>query len=108
MTRRIPRTAVRGPATPRVGSLLGGVFARLGLLAAHQRWRMVEEWPALAGEALVHYAKAVSVEGDTLVLAARDSSALFHLSHYKHQLEARVKARSEGAIQHVRFVLGSS
>ena len=108
MTRRTTRPALRGPATPRVGSLLPGVFARLGLLARFERWRVVDEWPVIAGEALASYARAVSVEGDTLILAARDSSAMYHLSHLKPQLEANLSARSSGAVNKVRFVLGSS
>jgi predicted nucleic acid-binding Zn ribbon protein len=101
----------RTTTATRVGVLLPATLARLGLLPAYERWRVVEEWPDIAGEALARHAEAVRVDGDTLVVAVRHPAVMFELSHRKAELLTRIQARGGAAahaIRNVRFVLGSS
>ena len=113
MTRTRARVPARRPVAASgllpVGALLPQALARLGLLGAWERWRVVEEWPSIAGEALGRHARAVRVEGDTLVVEARHPAVVFELSHRKGELLARIHARPfGGAIRDVRLVLGRS
>ncbi len=73
----------RLPAAPAVGTLLPGVLARLGLADQHARWRAVVEWEAIVGESLAFSAKAIRVQGQTLIVETDDP---FRLSHYKTDL----------------------
>jgi predicted nucleic acid-binding Zn ribbon protein len=87
------------------------VLARLGLLAAYQRWRVVDEWPTLAGESLARHATALRVEGDTLVVGVTHPVVMHEMSHRKAELLAKIQAHGDSAtspIRNVRFVLGSS
>jgi predicted nucleic acid-binding Zn ribbon protein len=108
VTRKPARTLGSSGLKP-VGDLLPHALARLGLLGAWERWRVVEEWPSIAGEALGRHAQAVRVDGDTLVVEARHPAVMFELSHRKSELLARIHARPfGGAIKDVRLVLGRS
>ena len=108
MTRTPARTLGSSGLKP-VGDLIPHALARLGLLGAWERWRVVEEWPSIAGEALGRHAQAVRVDGDTLVVEARHPAVMFELSHRKSELLARIHARPfGGAIKDVRLVLGRS
>ena len=66
-----------------VGTLIPGVFERLGLAGTFARWRAVAEWKAIVGESLARRAEAVRVQGHTLIVETDDP---FGLSHYKHDL----------------------
>ena len=102
------RTHPRGGAQP-VGALLPQALARLGLLATWERWRVVEDWPSIAGESLARHARAARVDGDTLVIEASHPAVMFELSHRKDELLARIHARPYGAsIRDVRLVLARS
>jgi hypothetical protein len=66
--------------TPRVGALVPGVLARLGLAEGLERWRAVVEWEAIVGESLARHSWARRVDGQTLVVETDDP---FGLSHAK-------------------------
>ena len=99
---RAPRRA----SAPRVGTLMPGVLARLGLADGVERWRAVLEWDQIAGESLARHARAVRVEGSTLVVEAEHSAVLYELSHRKAELLDRLHAHVGGErITDVRMVL---
>jgi predicted nucleic acid-binding Zn ribbon protein len=98
--------AARRASARRVGTLLSGALARLGLADGIERWRAVLEWDAIAGESLARHAKAVRVEGTTLVVEAEHSAVLYELSHRKAELLDRLHAHVGGErIKDVRLVL---
>jgi predicted nucleic acid-binding Zn ribbon protein len=95
----------RGAAPP-IGALVPGVLARLGLAEGVERWRAVVEWEAIAGEALARHAKALRVDGTTLVVQAENSYVMFELSHRKAELLDRLRAHlGAERIADVRLVL---
>jgi predicted nucleic acid-binding Zn ribbon protein len=96
----------RGRSAPRLGTLLPGTLARLGLAEGIERWRAVTEWEEIAGESLARHAKASRVEGETLVVEADHSVVLYELSHRKAELLDRLRAHlGAERIRDVRLVL---
>lgn len=95
----------RSPGTAaRVGDVLPRVLGRLGLAEDLDRWRMVNEWDAIVGAPLAQHARAVRVEGDTLVVEADSSAALYHVKHFEKQMLANVQAHLRvGTIRNLRF-----
>ena len=79
--------------TPRVGALVPGVLARLGLAEGVTRWRAVVEWESIVGESLARHSWARRVDGTTLIVETDDP---FGLSHAR-----------PGLLQLVRDHLGS-
>jgi len=95
-----------GSVAASVGDVLPRVLARLGLAEGLERWRAVNEWPAIVGPTLARYTQAVRVDGDVLVVEAEGSSVLYEMSHRKQDLLARVHEHlAGGKIADVRFVL---
>ena len=74
------RSALFAARTPRVGALVPGVLARLGLEDNVRRWRAVVEWESIVGESLARHAWARRIDGETLVVETDDP---FGLSHAK-------------------------
>jgi hypothetical protein len=88
-------------AAPAVGTLIPGVFARLGLAEPFARWRAVGEWDAIVGESLARQARPVRVQGSTLIVETNDP---FGLSHFKLGLLERIREHlGSDAIRDIRF-----
>ncbi len=103
-----PRTgrAERRAAPPRVGEILPGVLARLGLAERLDAWRAVTEWDAIVGESLARHARALRDDRDVLVVEVEHPAVSHDLSHRKRELldllERRLGSRR---IRDVRLIL---
>ncbi len=58
----------------RLGPLLNGILARMGLGYTLDGWKIVMAWPEIVGEKIAEVSKAIRYENDTLLVSVPDAS----------------------------------
>jgi predicted nucleic acid-binding Zn ribbon protein len=86
------RRAEQGRAEKPValGSVVDKILADHGVLDQVRRMSVLEEWPALVGEAVAHVTHARSVEDAVLIVEVRSSAWLMELNMMKGDFVRRV------------------
>ncbi len=58
----------------RLGPLLNGILARMGLGYTLDGWKIVMAWPEIVGDKIAEVSKAIRYENDTLLVSVPDAS----------------------------------
>ena len=106
--RRAGGDRARGDGGPeRIGKLVEGFLEGRGVAEQVRRQSVLEEWPALVGDAIAGVTRARSISAGALFVEVRSSPWLMELEMMKGDILRRVNAgREDALIERIVFVLG--
>ena len=97
--------AAEKPVPERVGSLIDGVFDRLGVAERVERAGLALDWDRLVGPHIARVTREVRVSGSTLFVEVVSAAWLTELAMMRHDLLRRINAgRKRGRIERIVFL----
>ena len=98
------RPTVNG-APERVGSLIEGLFERLGVAERVERAGVAADWDELVGPHIARVTRDTRVSGSTLFVEVVSAAWLTELDMMRHHLLRRINAgRRRGRIERIVFL----
>lgn len=97
----------KGPSEPdRVGDLLGGVLARLGISEEVAQQEVLLRWEATVGETIAAVSKAVGISNGVLFVQVASSPWMNELNLMRHDILKRLNAGAgAGRVERIVFSL---
>jgi predicted nucleic acid-binding Zn ribbon protein len=110
VSRRSPGTVGEGQPTEkaapeRVGSLIEGLFDRLGVTERVERAGVAADWERLVGPHIARVTRDTRASGSTLFVEVVSAAWLTELNMMRHELLRRINAgRTRGRIERIVFL----
>ena len=99
------RAGERRPRPEKVGGVIEGIFARLGIAEKVERATVIADWEELVGTRIAEVATPVRIQGDTLFVEVESASWRMELSMMRPQLMRKLNAgKRRGRIEKIVFV----